>query len=80
MNYENFQKDIINNRESSIVLFYTELSDVRENSDSALKLLKALQTKVKEVNSELKFYIYDIVKNDVTFIRFVYFYSLVTWI
>jgi hypothetical protein len=64
MNYENFQKEIINNRESSIVLFYTELQDVRENSDSALKLLNALQKKVKEVNPDLKFYIYDIVKND----------------
>ena len=71
MNYENFQKEIINNRESSIVLFYTELQDVRENSDSALKLLKALQKKVKEVNPDLKFYIYDIVKNYVTFIRFI---------
>jgi hypothetical protein len=77
MNYENFQKEIINNRESSIVLFYTELQDVRENSDSALKLLNALQKKVKEVNPDLKFYIYDIVKNDVTFFRHIYFYSLV---
>ena len=48
-----------------MVLFYTELEEVKEHSITAMTLFKLLWKKVSQVNSNVIFYSYDVVKNDV---------------